>query len=369
MRLLCVFCFLFSQPLIAWNWPYKHFFKKKVTVEDIAQEADNMQRTLQSRIDLLHMHAFSISHKDEPWKVKALRSITKVIQKATKRKLRLKECLDAKTLNRKVCKKRLKNTRQFLKKRQPFFDNPYEVVAKHQRAKQRGVVKNAGHVFKKRVMHSQSKDLHQHTEVETSKNPKILIPNLDDPIEEVRAGKKSPLKEVDAASVAKALEPNAYRDQIHKEMLEDIKKEEEGNSRAAKKPLEDNIRAAKKALEADDKKGVTAALCQVGDQERMAFIHQNMSQFMAQRIAPPNCLEPKPTDPTPISSEQVKKARTEALQSALKEQDQEGVVKALCAFDDAEREKVMRDNIPSFVIKQLQLDKACVSSQQPAPAG
>ena len=341
MRLLCVFFFLFSQPLMALDWPLKHFFKKKVTVEDIAQEADNMQRTLQSRIALLNMNEFSIFHKDEPWKEKALQSITKVIQQADQRKQILKDCLDAKTLNRKVCEKRLENTRKFLKKQKPFFDNPYELIAKRQRAKQRGVVKNAFHVFKKRVTH---------TEVEASKNPKILIPNLDDPIEEVRAGTKSPLKEVDAASVAKALEANAY-------MLEDIKKEKEGH-----------IRAAEKALKAGDKKGVTEALCQVGYHERRAFIDKNMSQFIAQTIAPPNCLEPKPTEPAPISSEQVKKERTEALQSALKAQDQEGVVKALCAFDDAERE-VMRKNIPSLVIKQPQLDKACVNSQQTSPAG
>ncbi|MGB1230573.1 MAG: hypothetical protein ACPG7U_05380 [Holosporaceae bacterium] len=288
MRLFCVFFFLFSQPLVAWNWPDKHFFKKKVTVEDIAQEADNMQRTLQSRIDMLHMHAFSISHKDEPLKKRALQSVEKVMQQATQRKLSLESCLDAQTLNRKVCQKRLKNIRQFLKKQKSFFDDPYERVAKRQRAKERGVAKNAGHAFKKRVIRSRSKDLQAKRAVDASKESTILVPDLDVPIEQVRADKKMPLKEVSVTSVAKALEPNAYRDQIHKEMLEDIKQEKE-----------DNITSAKKALEAGDKKGVTEALCKVGDQERIAFIHQNMSQFMAQKIAPPNCLEPKPTLPDP----------------------------------------------------------------------
>ncbi|MEH0002219.1 MAG: hypothetical protein V6Z78_01395 [Holosporaceae bacterium] len=300
----------------------------------------------------------SISYKDEPLKKRALQSIKNVVDQATQRKLSLESCLDAKTLNRKVCKKRLKETRQFLKKRQSFFDDPYERVAKRQRAKERGVAKNAGHAFKKRVMRSRSKDSQAKRAVDASKKSTILVPDLDVPIEQVRADKKMPLKEVSVASVAKALEPNAYRDQVHKEMLEDIKQEKE-----------DNIRAAEKALEAGDKKGVTEALCKVGDQERIAFIHQNMSQFMAQKIAPPNCLEPKPTLPDPAPADKAPQARIEALQSALKAQDQEGVVKALCAFDDKERPKVMRENIPAFVIKQLQIDKACAALQQPAPAG
>ena len=260
-----------------------HFFKKKVTVKDIAQEADNMQRTLQSRIGMLHMHKFSISHKGESLKKRALQSIEEVIQEAAQRKLSLDGCLDAQKLNRKVCQKRLKDTRQFLNKRQSFFDDPYERVAKRQRAEERGVVKNAAHALKKRVMRSLSKDSQAKRAVDASKESTILVPDLDVPIEQVRADKKMPLKEVSVASVAKALEPNAYRDQIHKEMLQDIKQEKE-----------DNITSAKKALEAGDQKGVTEALCQVGYHERRAFIYENMSQFIAKTIAPPNCLKPKP---------------------------------------------------------------------------